>query len=272
MTTTRRALLRGLAGAATLVVSGDARAFGGPSRLDIGEWTLPSGTTSRPSAWRYLLSELERTTSVVCEPRAVTVDPSTPALAEHPFAVLLVEDVLPTLDDAVIDKLSAFLAYGGFLFIDDTTGGQRKDVDESVRALVARLFPTRPLSMLPADHSLHRAFFLLQDGTPGRVAVTRWMEAVTVQSGTIRSDSEADNSLSPLVYGRNDLSGALVRSVTGQPMLPCSPGGEAQRNTALKVGINLVMYALTANYKKDQAHVRQLILDRRLPQSMRELP
>ena len=31
------------------------------------------------------------------------------------------------------------------------------------------------------------------------------------------------------------------------------------RREALKLGINLVLYSLTANYKKDQAHVRELM-------------
>ena len=44
----------------------------------------------------------------------------------------------------------------------------------------------------------------------------------------------------------------------------CVPGGATQRREALKLGINLLMYSLTANYKKDQAHVRQLMKDGRL--------
>ena len=39
------------------------------------------------------------------------------------------------------------------------------------------------------------------------------------------------------------------------------PGGERQREMAFRVGINLVMYALTGNYKADQVHV-PFILER----------
>ena len=42
------------------------------------------------------------------------------------------------------------------------------------------------------------------------------------------------------------------------------PGGELQRREALKLGINLVMYALTSNYKHDQAHVRALMEEGRI--------
>ena len=62
-------------------------------------------------------------------------------------------------------------------------------------------------------------------------------------------------NLAPFVYSRNDVSGALERKDNGQFVSACVPGGERQRREALKLGINLVMYSLTANYKKDQAHV-----------------
>jgi hypothetical protein len=37
------------------------------------------------------------------------------------------------------------------------------------------------------------------------------------------------------------------------------PGGNRQRELALRAGINIVMYTLTGNYKADQVHVRDLL-------------
>ncbi len=37
------------------------------------------------------------------------------------------------------------------------------------------------------------------------------------------------------------------------------PGGENQREYALRAGINIVMHALTGNYKADQVHVPALL-------------
>ena len=45
----------------------------------------------------------------------------------------------------------------------------------------------------------------------------------------------------------------------GQPMLPLTPGDPRQREMALRAGVNLVMYALTGNYKADQVHAPALI-------------
>ena len=45
----------------------------------------------------------------------------------------------------------------------------------------------------------------------------------------------------------------------GHPLFPCTPGGEAQREYAYRFGVNLVMYALTGNYKSDQLHAQALL-------------
>ena len=37
------------------------------------------------------------------------------------------------------------------------------------------------------------------------------------------------------------------------------PGGEPQREMAIRFGVNLVMYALTGNYKADQVHVDAIL-------------
>jgi len=37
------------------------------------------------------------------------------------------------------------------------------------------------------------------------------------------------------------------------------PGGEAQREQAIRFGINVVIYAMTGNYKTDQVHVPALL-------------
>ena len=44
-------------------------------------------------------------------------------------------------------------------------------------------------------------------------------------------------------------------------MFAVVPGGEHQREIAYRFGVNLVMYALTGNYKSDQVHV-PFILER----------
>lgn len=245
---TRRAVI---AGALSLPFAARALAVGPASEVDIAEIQLATGTVSRPEAWTRLLFELLQSTSVEAEPRVVQVAPDDPALFRHPFAVLTGNDAFPPLSEAASQQLVRYLSYGGFLFIDDTSGESESAFDTSVRAMIRRLFPTRPLTTLPSDHSVYRAFFLLREPV-GRVALHRTLEGV------------AQGSMHPLLYSRDDVSGALDRRADGSNALPCTPGGELQRREVVKLGINILMYGLTSNYKQDQAHVEQLIREGRL--------
>jgi len=244
----RRTLLAALA---SLAVSPRALAFGDKALVDIAELDLGPGTLSRPNAWKRLLYEVIQTTSVECVARTVRVSPDEPDLFQHPFLVLVGSEGFDEVDGKGLEQLQRFLQYGGFLFIDDTTGAENGGFDQAARRLVARLFPTRPLSPLPSDHSVYRTFFLLRRPL-GRLDRYRFLEGITV------------GNLSPVIYCRNDLSGALDRGPDGRNLHSCVPGGEMQRRESIKLGINLLMYSLTANYKKDQAHVRQLMKEGRL--------
>ncbi len=228
-------------------------ALGEASKVDLAELQLASGTTSRPSAWLRLLYEVAETTSVETMAQAVPLDPEDPALFDHPFAVLVGDDALPPLSAEAVGQLARYLQYGGFLFIDDASGVLDSAFDRSVRDLCARLFPTRPLAPLPTDHSLYRSFFLIQK-PQGRLRQLPYLEGISM------------GEVTPLVYCRNDLSGALARAPDGRDAYPVVPGGQVQRREAVKLGINLVLYALTSNYKKDITHVRKLMEDGRIEQ------
>lgn len=245
---TRRALLGGLA---ALAAAPHARAFGPSTSVDIAELQLSRGTVSRAEAWKRLLFEVIQTTSVEATPSVVQLEPDDPGLFAHPFAVLVGDAALPELTERAREQLVRYLSYGGFLFVDDATGTPESEFDQSVRALCGRLFPTRPLTVLPADHSVYRSFFLLQEPM-GRIATHRVLEGVP------------QGSTHALLYGRDDLSGALDRRGDGSDARACTPGGEAQRREAVKLGVNLVLYALTSNYKRDAAHVNELMRDGRI--------
>lgn len=249
MTWTRRGVLAGGLGLAAL--GRPAWGFGPASRIDIAELDLGPGTLTRPGAWRRLLYDVTQLTSVECESRSVQVKPDDAGLFEHPFAVLLGDGRFADPEEVAVKQLEQYLLYGGFLFIDDTTATDTSGFDAAVRRLLARTFPTRPLAPVPPDHPVQRAFFLLR-GCAGRVDLFPTLEAVTV------------GTLAPVIYCRNDISGALDRRPDGGPANACVPGGERQRIDAMKLGINLLMYALTADYKGDQAHIRQLMLEKRL--------
>jgi len=133
------------------------------------------------------------------------------------------------------------------LIVDDEPLSRRV-----LRRLLSRL-DVPPLTPVPKDHVLTKAFYLMQE-FPGRWAGGQvWVEKY--QGGS-------NDGVSGLIIGANDWAGAWAVDGRGEPMLPVSPGGENLRELAYRFGVNLVMYALTGNYKADQVHI-DAILERR---------
>jgi hypothetical protein len=253
----RRDLLKGAAATALCGFTRPAWAFGPQSRVGIAEIDLGPGTIARPNAWERLVHEVESTTSVEIDARPARVTADDPELFSHPIAAIVGDGGFAMPDDTGIEQLSRFLAYGGLLIFDETTGSDNSPFDDSVRKLVSALFPTAGLAPLPSKHSLYRAFFIIDDPV-GRLARHRVLEGVTVDG------TEGQGGWTPIVYCRNDLSGALERDASGRYPYSCEPGGEDQRREALKLGMNMVLYSLTTDYKQDQAHVKELIDSGRL--------
>ena len=57
----------------------------------------------------------------------------------------------------------------------------------------------------------------------------------------------------------NDLAAAWALDDRNQPLYPVVPGGERQREMAFRTGVNIVMYALSGNYKADLVHMPALL-------------
>ncbi len=57
----------------------------------------------------------------------------------------------------------------------------------------------------------------------------------------------------------NDLAAAWALDDGDRPMFATVPGGEEQREMSYRAGVNIVMYALTGNYKADQVHVPAIL-------------
>ena len=70
-----------------------------------------------------------------------------------------------------------------------------------------------------------------------------------------------NDGVTPVVIGSNDWAAAWATQDNGQPMFPVGRGiaGERQREMAVRFGVNLLMYAMTGNYKSDQVHVPALL-------------
>ncbi len=241
----RRQVLQGLLSIGPWLPS-MAMAAGGSPEVPGCFLSWPGAPNPRPEALASLLQEVEAVTSVVPAATVPSLSPEDDALFGEPFAALFGDRALSPLSSRGVERLSAWLQGGGFLFIEDCSGREDSPFDVSVRRELKRIFPDRELAPLGREHALFRSFFLLK-GVSGRFLLRPYLEGITV------------GGLSPVVYSRNDLGGAWVRGRSGAFQYEVVPGGDRQRMEALKLGINLYIYALTGNYKLDAVHVRTLL-------------
>ena len=162
----------------------------------------------------------------------------------------------PELASGVAERLDAYLRQGGMILFDTgdaatmipgQTGAGAGEL--RLRQLLAGLNLPR-LEPMPEDHTLTRSFYLLQD-FPGRfVGSTVWVD---------RADPSINDGVSSVIIGGNEWAGAWAVDDLGMATYPVVPGGERQRELARRFGVNLVMYALTGNYKTDQVHIPALL-------------
>jgi hypothetical protein len=139
------------------------------------------------------------------------------------------------------ETLRRFLSYGGFLLAEDTVGAKGFGFDQAFRREMKQIFPKQELKKLANDHSVYQSFYII-GSIAGRLKVNPYLEGITIDQWT------------PVIYSQNDLSGAWERDPLGKWVHECTPGGDHQRAAAFKLGINIIVYSLTSDYKKDVIH------------------
>jgi hypothetical protein len=160
----------------------------------------------------------------------------------------------PPLSDGAVKRVNGFMYNGGTILFDtkDQLEGGVSAGGAGMRRLqtLSRDLDIPALMPVPPGHVLTKAFYLLDD-FPGRF--TGGLVWIEDQQGA------HNNEVTPVIIGSHDWSGAWARDRSGRFSLPVIPGGELQREMAFRFGVNLVMYALTGNYKADQVHVPSIL-------------
>lgn len=244
----RRNLLLGSAALVPLL-SGRSFAFGERSRFipaivkHGGRWDL------RLNGLRRIVWELQRRTSVEVLPEARPCLLSSSEIFEYPFLYFGGEGEFPPLSQVEVENLRRYLTFGGFMLADANDGSDGDGFDASFRREMARILPQNKLASVPSAHVVFKSFFLLE-AAPGRLLNKPQLEACTL------------GKRAAVMYSQNDLAGAWARTEAGDYEFDVSPGGEPQRELAIRVGINLLMYALCLDYKDDAVHL-PIILNKR---------
>jgi hypothetical protein len=217
-----------------------ASAFGEETDVELVSVRVAEDTEEARSVTGRLAWEVRKRSSVEpnLEPGQARFDNA--SLFRSPFIYWRGTEGFPPLSDADIEGLRKYIHRGGFLLIDDASAGG-DGFDRSVRRELLRAFPAAPLQRISPQHTIYRSFYLLNRPV-GRVQGPSYLEGMTY------GDRIA------VVYTRHDLGGALQRDKLGAWSRAVVPGGEEQRERAIRLGVNLVLYALCTDYKDDQVH------------------
>ncbi len=247
----------------------DARAddaFSAKAALDTRLAYVVTGVEETDSMSRAGLKGLgkalsERTSYEPQEPIGVNL--ARDDLSFFPLIYWPMEPRQPDLSPEALSRVSEYMRSGGTILFDTrdltlgATRGPTSPGEQTLRRLLAKL-DVPPLRVVPTDHVLTRAFYLLRE-FPGRWAGDKvWVEAPKGREESA-APARGGDGVSPVIIGGNDWAAAWAIDAAGNAVAEVVPGGERQREMAIRFGINVVMYSLTGNYKTDQVHVPALL-------------
>lgn len=115
---------------------------------------------ANPSSLPNLLAAVRERTGIPTAEREAVVTLLDPALRDHPFLYMTGHGVVQ-FTPRERAALRAYLEDGGFLHADDNYG-----LDESFRREVGLLFPDRELVELPPDHPVFHVLYPFPEGLP----------------------------------------------------------------------------------------------------------
>ena len=205
-----------------------------------------------------------RTSAHVAAP--VALEPARDELAFYPLIYWPIVASRPQPSAAAVQRIAAYMKNGGTVVFDTRDaldvrpGGAPTAEGMWLRNLLAGV-DTPELEPVPRDHVVTKTFYLL-DHIVGRTDMGEtWIEALPPRDPNdhVSRPARAGDSVSPIVITSNDLAGAWAADERGAPLYPLTPGSPRQREFAYRSGVNLVMYALTGNYKADQVHAKDLL-------------
>ncbi|MGB8312984.1 MAG: DUF4159 domain-containing protein, partial [Aestuariivirga sp.] len=200
----------------------------------------------------------DRTSVVPGKPIGVNIESDEIVFFPLVYWPVLAGAITPT--PATLAKMDTYMKNGGTIFFDlrddgfgfENSTGTSNGATDALRRILEKL-DIPPLEPVPETHVLTKSFYLLRD-FPGRYARGQlWVER------TDASSSNTVDGVSSIIIGSNDYAAAWAIDDNGNPLYAVIPGNDQQREMAFRTGINIVMYALTGNYKADQVHIPALL-------------
>ena len=182
------------------------------------------------------------------EPKGVmAVDPERDTLSFFPVIYWPINPSQDAPSSDALRNLQDYLDHGGTILVDTRDGGQN---NQHMRRVIGGL-NIPPLTELPKDHVITKSFYLLNSFSGRFDNRPLWVES---QSASGR------DGVSSVIISSHDWAGLWAELNTVHNNNRNYIVGVTRRHEmSLRFGVNLVMYALTGNYKADQVHVPHIL-------------
>ncbi len=236
----RRSFSSSLCAAAILGWTRKTHAIGPGAKVGIGHIRHGGDWDPSPESMRRILWETGKRTSIDAKRDAKTVLLEEDELFQFPLLFLTGTSGFPEFSAKARLQLGRHLRYGGLLYIDGASSNN--SFWESISRELSTIFPSSEMARLKHDHVLYKSFFLL-DKILGRSDTDPWAYGLDLHDRTA------------VIATKTDVLSALERDKLGTWKYECMPGGERQREQAIRFSINLMMYATCLDYKTDQVHI-----------------
>ena len=195
----------------------------------------------------------------------IGVDISRDELAFYPMIYWPIHISSQLPDAQTMARIDAYMKQGGSIIFDTRnqisgftgTGSSSQEAFKLQQILANLDIPS--LEPVPEDHVLTKSFFILAE-FPGRYSGGQlWVEQLPDENRNGERPVRVGDGVSSILITSNDFAGAWAIDQQLRPMFPIVPPNPIQREIAFRVGVNLVMYAMTGNYKSDQVHIPALL-------------
>lgn len=210
------------------------------------------GGKLRPNAGLSLSNELRSRTSINSYIGKVEIPLKSNEIFKFPFLMMIGEDNFGKFEKEEEENLKTFINSGGFLFVDNVGKlSPSAGFDKALREEIKRVFVDNALQRVPQNHVLYRCFYRI-NSIYGRFSYSDYLEGLFL------------NERLAILYSQNDLSGAWSKDSLGGWQCDMLGGGDEKREDAIRLGINIVIYSLTLDYKDDRTHIEYLLKKKRL--------
>lgn len=179
--------------------------------------------------------------------KVMAVKPGQDNLAFYPLIYWPISQSQPQLSEAANAALQDYLDHGGMILLDTRAGRfHSDDLSPSDRILKMRQMVSglslKPLAPAPSTHVIFKSFYLLALYPEMTQANELWIEEDALEE-----------------FGQ--VSSVVVTGRDWARLWAATPGTlpNQQQEESIRFAVNMVMYAVTGNYKADQIHMQAIL-------------